>query len=134
MVGVEGRNGEPDAVLVFSRNGGLTLRTECLTVEAQPTWVNVKNIQMASVHRPDATSADWDAVMVEEEPATLVIDGVVVRVQMLRSRQTPSMALTSEVGHCALEFDGRRLVISGHLGEIVGLHVKTLHDLDAARF
>lgn len=130
VVGVEGSRGKPDAVLVFSRNGGLTLRTERLSREAQPTWVNVKNMQMASVHRPDATPAEWDAVTMEVEQTTLVVDDVALPVPVLRSRQTPSLALTSEVGLCTLEFAGRRLVVAGCLQEFRRLRVKSLYDLE----
>ncbi|MEO6205748.1 MAG: hypothetical protein ABIO67_10240, partial [Mycobacteriales bacterium] len=38
VAGVEGTNGREDGALVFSRNGALTLRTECLAREAQPAW------------------------------------------------------------------------------------------------
>lgn len=133
VAAVEHTGGRPDAVVVLSRNGALVLRTECLSRPPEPRWVDIKNVQAASMHRPDTTNEQSEAVEVADKEAEVFVDDRAVHVRVLCSHPSPGIALTAETFRLTVEIDGRRLTVAGDAPELKGLRLRTLSDWESCR-
>lgn len=134
FVAVERTGGEPDAVLVFSRNGTVQLRTEALSRPPDPRWLDIKNVQAASINRPDASPTVWASVEVADAQADVFLDGEAIHVNLLQSYRTPGVALTAETFRFTLEREGRRLTVAGVAAEFEGLRLRTWRHSESERF
>lgn len=122
VAGVEHTDGKADACFVFGDNGAIEVRTESTSRPRQPLSLRVQNLQIASAPQQSSTP-EWQRILVHEVEESVVVDGVDHPVRVLKSDRSFSFEL---------QLENRVVRAAGTLGNLAGLELERLDDLEVS--